>query len=66
MIDSGTILRVGRPTDQLEEVMRFYTEWLGLSRLDAFEDHEGFDGVMLGVPGAGYHGVRFYLYGFIR
>jgi hypothetical protein len=55
MIDSGTILRVARPTDHLAEVVRFYTEGLGLSWLEAFEDHEGFDGVMLGVPGAGYH-----------
>jgi len=51
----GTTLRVARPTDSLEEVVRFYTEGLGLSRLGSFEDHEGFDGVMLGVPGAPYH-----------
>lgn len=50
-----TKLRVARPTDHLEELIRFYTEGLGLSRLDSFEDHEGFDGVMLGIPGAAYH-----------
>ena len=42
-------------TDHLEEVVRFYTEGLGLSRLGAFEDHDGFDGVMLGVAGAAHH-----------
>ena len=50
-----TKLRVARPTDHLEEVVRFYTEGLGLSVLDSFEDHEGFDGVMVGIPGAAWH-----------
>jgi catechol 2,3-dioxygenase-like lactoylglutathione lyase family enzyme len=44
-----------RPTDRLVEVVRFYQDGLGLERLDSFEDHEGFDGVMLGLPGAPYH-----------
>ena len=51
----GTTLRVARPTDHLEEVIRFYTEGLGLLHLGSFEDHDGFDGVMLGRPGAAYH-----------
>ena len=50
-----TKLRVARPTNHLESVVRFYTEGLGLSRLDAFENHDGFDGVMVGIPGAIYH-----------
>jgi catechol 2,3-dioxygenase-like lactoylglutathione lyase family enzyme len=55
MITAATTLRVARPTDRLEEVVKFYVEGLGLLRLGSFEDHEGFDGVMVGVPGAGYH-----------
>jgi catechol 2,3-dioxygenase-like lactoylglutathione lyase family enzyme len=51
----GTTLRVALPTDRLVEVVRFYQDGLGLERLDSFEDHEGFDGVMLGLPGAPYH-----------
>ncbi len=51
----ATTLRVARPTDNLAEVARFYADGLGLARLDSFEDHDGFDGVMLGVPGAAYH-----------
>src|SRR5262245_14906493 len=51
----GTILRVARPTDQLAEVVRFYEDGLGLLRLASFEDHDGFDGVMLGMPGTAYH-----------
>jgi Glyoxalase/Bleomycin resistance protein/Dioxygenase superfamily len=50
-----TILRVARASDRLDEVVRFYTVGVGLARLGAFEDHDGFDGVMLGVPGAAYH-----------
>jgi len=30
-------------------------EGLGLAPLGSFEDHEGFDGVMLGIPGVPYH-----------
>ena len=50
-----TILRIARPTDHLEEVIRFYTKGVGLSMIGSFEDHEGFDGVMLGRPGDNYH-----------
>lgn len=50
-----TTLRVARATDRLEEVVRFYVEGLGLGQLGSFENHEGFDGVMLGSPGAPYH-----------
>jgi len=55
VMEQATTLRVARPTDHLEEVVRFYTDGLGLSRLGSFEDHDDFDGVMLGVPGAAYH-----------
>ena len=54
-MNTGTILRVARPTDHLEEVVRFYTEGVGLTVLGSFKDHEGFDGVMLGLPGMAYH-----------
>ncbi|MGJ3246187.1 MAG: VOC family protein [Elainellaceae cyanobacterium] len=51
----GKIVRVARPTDQLEQVVRFYTEGLGLQILYRFENHEGFDGVIVGMAGAPYH-----------
>jgi catechol 2,3-dioxygenase-like lactoylglutathione lyase family enzyme len=50
-----TTLRVARATDHLDEVVRFYVAGLGLQKLDSFEDHDGFDGVMIGVPGAAHH-----------
>lgn len=48
-------LRIARDTDRLVEIADLYERGLGLQRLGSFEDHEGFDGVMLGLPGAGYH-----------
>lgn len=51
----GIKLRVARPTDRLDEVVRFYRDGLGLEVLGSFEDHEGFDGVMLGHPGQQVH-----------
>ena len=48
-------LRVARPTDHLTEVVRFYRDGLGFEVLYEFNDHEGFDGIMLGHDGAAYH-----------
>jgi catechol 2,3-dioxygenase-like lactoylglutathione lyase family enzyme len=48
-------LRVARPTDDLAAVVRFYRDGLGLDVLAEFAGHDGFDGVMLGRRGAGYH-----------
>ena len=48
-------LRVARATDHLEEVVRFYRDGLGLRELGRFEDHDGFDGIMLGQPSYPYH-----------
>jgi catechol 2,3-dioxygenase-like lactoylglutathione lyase family enzyme len=52
---SNTSFRVARPTDHLEEVVRFYRDGLGLTVIGSFADHDGFDGVMLGMPGETYH-----------
>jgi catechol 2,3-dioxygenase-like lactoylglutathione lyase family enzyme len=48
-------LRVARPTDDLEALLPFYRDGLGLQILYRFEDHDGFDGIMLGSRGAPYH-----------
>lgn len=48
-------LRIARPTDRMGEVVGFYRDGLGFEVLGSFEDHEGFDGVMLGPRGAPYH-----------
>jgi len=48
-------VRIARPTDQLDEVVRFYCEGLGLPELDRFAGHAGYRGVLLGLPGTRYH-----------
>lgn len=55
MDSAGITMRVARPTDRMEEVVRFYRDGLGLEELGSFEDHEGFDGVMLGLAGHPCH-----------
>lgn len=51
----GTVLRVARSSDRLAAVTKFYTEGLGLEVLGSFEDHDGFDGIMIGRRGESYH-----------
>lgn len=48
-------VRVARPTDKLDEVVAFYADCLGLPELYRFTGHAGYDGVMLGLPGADHH-----------
>jgi catechol 2,3-dioxygenase-like lactoylglutathione lyase family enzyme len=48
-------LRIARPTDDLAAVIDFYRDGLGFEVLYQFQDHDGFDGVMLGHRGVGYH-----------
>ena len=48
-------LRVARPVSDLPRAADMYRRGLGLRIVVSFEDHEGFDGVMLGLTGSGYH-----------
>ncbi|MEO6393145.1 MAG: VOC family protein [Pyrinomonadaceae bacterium] len=48
-------VRVARPTDKLEEVVRFYGDGLGLIQIGSFHGHAGYDGVMFGLPGRDCH-----------
>jgi hypothetical protein len=48
-------LRIARPVSDLGRAERMYGEGLGLQRLAGFADHQGFDGVMLGLPDVGWH-----------
>jgi catechol 2,3-dioxygenase-like lactoylglutathione lyase family enzyme len=48
-------MRVARPTDNLPDVIKFYQDGLGFEVIGSFEDHDGFDGVMLGHQGLQYH-----------
>lgn len=48
-------VRVARATARLERVLEFYRDGLGFPVLGGFEGHAGYDGVMLGMPGADRH-----------
>jgi catechol 2,3-dioxygenase-like lactoylglutathione lyase family enzyme len=48
-------LRIARPVADLSRSRRMYCAGLGLRVLGTFEDHQGFDGVILGRPGMAYH-----------
>ncbi|MAT42974.1 MAG: hypothetical protein CL609_11570, partial [Anaerolineaceae bacterium] len=48
-------LRVARPTNNIQRLLPFYRDALGLSVLGSFEDHQGFDGIMLGFPNSAFH-----------
>ena len=48
-------LRVARPVTDLRRSAAMYCKGLAWEILGSFRDHGGFDGVMLGPPGAAYH-----------
>ena len=48
-------LRVARPSDDLEALIGFYCDGLGMNLLDRFDDHAGFDGIMVGSADMPYH-----------
>ncbi len=50
-----TQIRFARPTDKLDEVVQFYTAGLGLKIVGSFQDHDGYSGYMLGLPGRDLH-----------
>ena len=49
------ILRVARPTDNLDALRPFYENGLGFKLLASFHDHAGFDGMIFGHESAPYH-----------
>jgi hypothetical protein len=49
------VLRIARPTDAIEPLLRFYLDGLGFTRLGTFNDHDGFDGTLIGHRNAPYH-----------
>jgi len=48
-------IRIARPTDRLDAVVAFYRDVLGLPELYRFAGHDGYHGVMIGLPGRTYH-----------
>jgi catechol 2,3-dioxygenase-like lactoylglutathione lyase family enzyme len=48
-------VRIARHTERLAEIVRFYRDGIGLTELGGFKDHDGYDGVFLGLPGTDAH-----------
>lgn len=48
-------LRVARPCLDIEVTKAFYTKYLEMNVLSFFEDHKGFDGIILGQSGLDFH-----------
>lgn len=55
MISRNTVMRVGRPTDNLEEITKMYVEGLGFEIIGGFDGHGDFSGRMVGHPKHHYH-----------
>ena len=55
MITRNTVMRVGRPTDNLEEITKMYVEGLGFEIIGRFDGHSDFSGRMVGHPKHHYH-----------
>ena len=47
--------RIIRPTDNLEALLPFYRDGLGLTVLDSFQGHDGFDAIIMGRENVPYH-----------
>jgi YycE-like N-terminal domain len=52
---TGAVLRIARPTDHLTAIAEMYAKGLVFTVLAQFEDHDGFDGIILGHPQSPYH-----------
>ena len=52
---NAPVLRVARPGSDFEALVRFYRDGMGMTALDHFSDHDGFDGIMLGQESSPYH-----------
>ena len=48
-------IRIARPVRDLARTESMYCRGLGLRVVGRFENHDGFDGVMLGLKGSSYH-----------
>ena len=55
MITRKTKIRIGRPTDNLEEITKMYVQGLGFKVIGGFDNHGDFSGRMVGHPKHHYH-----------
>lgn len=55
MIPRDAVMRVARPTDNLEQITKMYAAGLGFESIGGFDGHGDFSGRMLGHPKHNYH-----------
>ncbi len=55
MIPKNSVLRVGRPTNDLEQITKMYVDGLGFEIIGGFDNHGDFSGRMVGHPEHHYH-----------
>lgn len=55
MIPKTSTLRIARPTDNLSEVSKQYVDGLGFKVIGEFQDHDGFNGIIIGHDVHPYH-----------
>lgn len=55
MITKETKIRIARPTDNLATISQMYIDGLGFKLLGHFDDHDGFDGAIIGHEQHLYH-----------
>jgi hypothetical protein len=48
-------LRIARPCNSITTLKNFYISGLGLEVLSSFDDHNGYDGIILGHPSYQWH-----------
>ena len=48
-------LRIARHTENLDKLVHFYQSVMGFHTLSQFLNHDGYDGVMLGIPNSDWH-----------
>lgn len=48
-------VRFARHTNNLNTIKSFYIDILGLELLGSFENHNGYDGVFIGIPNTDWH-----------
>jgi len=49
------VVRIARPTDDIDRLLPFYVDGLNCTVLARFVDHAGFDGAIVGFANAPYH-----------
>lgn len=54
-LNKAVQFRIARPTGNLELIVRFYRDGLGLEQVGSFKGHDGYDGAMFALNDASCH-----------